>query len=94
MRVVRWGAIAVGAVLVVLAIIAGAGSRTATLRRLVVETLAARLDSEVELESFSVDTFPTVDVCGVGLVVRLRGARDVPPLIRIQSFAIQGGMFI
>ncbi len=77
----------------VLAIIAGAGSRTATLRRLVVETLAARLDSEVELESFSVDTFPRVAVRGAGLVVRLRGARDVPPLIRIQSFTLQGGMF-
>ena len=59
--------------LVILTIAASAGSRTETLRRLVVETLADRLDSDVELQSFSVDTFPTVDVRGQGLVIRLQG---------------------
>lgn len=92
-RAVRWTAIAVGAALVVLAVIAGAGSRTQTLRRLVVDTLADRLDSEIELAAFSVDTFPTVDIRGEGLAVRLRGARDVPPLVKIERFAITGGMF-
>lgn len=92
-RAIRWAAVAVGAVLVVLAIVAGAGSRTPTLRRLVVETLADRLDSEIELAAFSVDTFPTVDIRGEGLAVRLRGARDVPPLVRIERFTITGGMF-
>lgn len=91
-RMVRWTAIALGASLVALAIAAGAGSRTATLRRLVIETLADRLDSEVELASFSVDTFPTVDVRGERLVVRLQGRRDVPPLIRIERFHITGGI--
>jgi hypothetical protein len=93
MRVIRWSAIAVGAALVVLAIVAGATSRTPTLRRLVVETLSDRLNSEVELQAFSVDTFPAVDIRGEGLVLRLRGAGDLPPLIRIKSFAITGGMF-
>lgn len=93
LRVVRWTAMALGALLVVLAIVAGAGSRTATLRRLVIETLADRLDSEIELASFSVDTFPTVDVRGERLVIRLQGRRDVPPLIRIERFTITGGMF-
>ena len=46
---VRWVAIAVGAALVVLAVAAGAGSRTETLRRLIVETLSERLGSDVEL---------------------------------------------
>jgi hypothetical protein len=73
--------------------VAAAGSRTDTLRRLVVDTLSERLDSEVELQAFSVDIFPTVDVRGEGLVIRLRGARDVPPLITIKSFVIQGGIF-
>ena len=91
-RFVRWVVVAVGAALVILAIVAGAGSRTAVLRRLVIETLADRLDSDVELQSFSVDTFPTVDIRGEGLVVRLRAARDVPPLIKIRSFQITGGM--
>lgn len=92
-RVVRWSAIAVGALLVLLAIVAGAGSRTERLRTLVVETLSERLDSDVQLESFSVDTFPTVDIRGAGLQVRLRGAGDVPPLVRVERFAIQGGVF-
>ena len=56
-----------------LAIVAAAGSRTSTLRRLVIDTLAERLDSEVELQFFSVDLFPTVTVRGEGLSVRLRG---------------------
>ena len=75
-----------------LAIIAGVGSRTSVLRRLVIETLADRLDSEVKLDSFSVDLFPTVTVSGAGLSMRLRGHNDVPPLIEIRSFTIKGGL--
>ena len=76
----------------VLAIVAGAGSRTATLRQLVVETLEDRLDSDVELESFSVDTFPTVHITGTGLVLRLKSRPDVPPLVTIRSFTLDGGL--
>ena len=79
--------------LVALAVAAAAGSRTSTLRRLVIDTLAERLDSEVQLEVFSVDLFPTVTVRGEGLSVRLRGHDDVPPLLKIRSFAIKGGLF-
>jgi hypothetical protein len=92
-KIVRWVTIAAGGVLVTLAIIAAAGSRTSTLRRLVIETLSDRLDSEVQLESFSVDLFPTVDVRGQGLVVRLRGHDDMPPLLKIRGFIIKGGLF-
>ena len=56
-RIVRWVTAAAGAALVALTIVA-AGSRTSTLRRLVIDTLAERLDSEVELQFFSVDLFP------------------------------------
>ena len=51
------------------------------------------MDSDVELQWFSVDTFPTVDIRGEGLVVRLRGRQDVPPLVQVKSFRITGGMF-
>jgi hypothetical protein len=91
-RIARWGIVVTGGLLVVLAIAAGAGSRTATLRRLVVETLADRLDADVELESFSVDTFPTVHITGTGLVLRLRSRPDAPPLVTIRSFALDGGL--
>ncbi len=75
-----------------LAVIAGAGSRTAKLRQLVVDTLSDRLDSEVELASFSVDTFPTVHITGAGLSIRHKGRRDVPPLVTVRSFTIDGGV--
>ena len=76
-----------------LAIIAAAGSRSSILRRLVIDTLADRLDSEVKLDAFSVDLFPTVDVRGEGLVVQLRGHADMPPLLKIRGFVIKGGLF-
>ena len=93
--VARWATIAAGGLLVTLAIVAGVGSRTSVLRELVIETLADRLDSEVKLESFSVDVFPTVDVRGTGLVVRLSGHdhNTLPPLLSVKSFALKGGLF-
>ncbi len=91
-RATRWLISIVGGTLVLLAILAGAGSRTETLRRIVVETLGERLDSEVQLESFGVDTFPTVHVTGTGLVIRHKGRRDVPPLVSVRSFTLDGGL--
>lgn len=93
MRATRWTIAIVGGLLIVLAIIAGAGSRTATLRQLVIDTLSDRLDSEVELDAFSVDTFPTVHVTGTNLIIRHRGRRDVPPLVSVRAFALDGGLF-
>jgi len=91
-KIARWAGIAVLAALVTLTIIAGVGSRTSKLRQLVIDTLAERLDSDVELEAFSVDFFPTVAVSGAGLVVKLRGHDDVPPLFKIKSFEMTGGI--
>lgn len=91
-KIARWLAIGVAATLVVLAIAASAGSRTATLRAMVVDTLADRLDSDVELSAFSVDTFPTVTIQGEGLVIRHAGRTDVPPLIKVDAFRIEGGI--
>lgn len=92
LRVTRWAIAIVGGLLILLAIIAGTGSRTATLRQLVIDTLADRLDSEVQLESFSVDTFPTLHVTGTKLVVRHRGRKDVPPLVSVAAFQLDGGL--
>ena len=92
-RVARWAIAIVGGLLILLAIIAGGGSRTATLRQLVIETLAERLDSDVQLESFSVDTFPTVHVTGTNLIIRHKGRKDVPPLVSVTAFELDGGLF-
>jgi hypothetical protein len=92
LRATRWLIAVVGGMLVLLAVLAGAGSRTATLRQVVIDTLADRLDSEVELDSFSVDTFPTVHVTGGGLVIRHKNRHDVPPLVTVKSFTLDGGL--
>jgi AsmA-like C-terminal region len=88
----RWILIALGGILVALTIAAAAGSRTETLRRLVIDGLADRLDSEVELGAFSVDIFPTVTARGQGLVIRHKKRRDVPPLVTVGNFSMEGGI--
>ncbi len=94
LKTAAWVAAAVVGTLVVLTIIAAAGSRTEPLRKLVVATLEDRLDSDVELNAFSVDSFPAVTVRGDGLTVRLRTVTDpaVPPLIQIESFTVHCGI--
>lgn len=92
LRITRWAIAIVGGLLVLLAIIAGAGSRTGMLRQLVIDTLAERLDSEVQLDYFSVDTFPTVHVTGTNLIIRHKGRTDVPPLVSVASFELNGGL--
>lgn len=52
-----------------------------------VETLAARLDSEVTLESFEVSFLPQPAFVGRGLVVRYQGRTDIPPFIVIREFS-------
>jgi len=92
-RLVRWCIVAALGVLVTMAIVAGVGSRTSTLRKLVIDTLAERLDSEVELGSLSVDTIPSVHITGTALVIRHKNRRDVPPLVSVDSFTLDGGLF-
>src|SRR3990170_278497 len=53
----------------------------------VVETLAARLDSEVTLESFEVSFLPRPAFVGRGLVIRYQGRADIPPFIAIREFS-------
>ena len=58
-----------------------------------IDTLAERLDSEVELGSLSVDTIPSVHITGTALVIRHKNRRDVPPLVSVDSFTLDGGLF-
>lgn len=92
MRFAKWTAIVLCGLTIAVIIAVAIASRTEPLRRLVVTTLAERLDSDVELASFAVDAFPRLTVSGTGLVIRLRGRRDVPPLIEIGTFTVHGGM--
>jgi AsmA-like C-terminal region len=90
-----WALIALVGTAITLTIVAAAASRTEPLRKLVVATLSERLNSDVDLQSFSVDTFPRVVIRGEGLVLRLRATPttgDIPPLIQIKSFTVHCGV--
>jgi len=56
------------------------------LRSRLVNYLASKLDSEVELGDLHVRALPRMRVEGTNLVIRKHGRRDVPPLISIKSF--------
>jgi hypothetical protein len=93
LKAARWTSIAALATLVVLVVVATAASRTEPLRKLVVSTLADRLESDVELAAFSVDAFPRVVIRGNGLVLRLRGQpAGAPPLIEIDRFTVHSSI--
>lgn len=62
------------------------------LRQIVIDTLADRLDSDVELAELHVRIYPRVRVEGKGLVVRHKGRRDVPPLISADGFAVNADL--
>jgi hypothetical protein len=55
-------------------------------RLAIVNGLAARFESEVDLEAVRLGWFPHLAVRGTGLVLRHRGRRDIPPLFVIARF--------
>src|SRR3954471_1266198 len=65
-----------------------------TLRRRIVASLGERLDSDVELGDLSLRVYPTLRAEGSNLRIRRRGASpDLPPLIAIKSFHVDGSLF-
>ncbi len=62
------------------------------MRKRVIATLADRLDSEVELAKLDVRFLPSMHAEGAGLVVRHKGRRDVPPIISVKTFSVDGSL--
>jgi hypothetical protein len=58
----------------------------------VIETLADRLDSDVELAALSVRLYPRLHAHGSGLMVRHKGRTDVPPLISVDRFDVDADL--
>ena len=52
------------------------------------ETLADRLNAEVELGGLTLRAFPSLHATGVDLTIRHKGRTDVPPLIVVKSFTV------
>ncbi len=93
MKLVRWFIGIFGGVLVALWIFMAVGSRTPVLRQALVEAMRDKLDADLELQSFQVDTFPLVRITGSGLKLRLRDQRETQPLIEVASFDVQSGLW-
>lgn len=91
-KIARWAASLIALAFLLLIAVASIGSRTSTLRALATDALAERLDSTVELAAFSVDILPNVRIRGEGLVIRHKGRTDVPPLIKVDAFSVEGGL--
>ena len=92
MRVARWFIAIVGGVLVTLWAIALAGSRTSVLHDRLVEALSDKLNASVELDAFTVHTFPRLRITGDGLRIRLKGQQQPSPLIAVRHFEVAGGV--
>jgi hypothetical protein len=92
MRVLRCTIVIFGGLLVTLWIAALAASRTSVLRVKLVEALSEKLDADVELDGFAVDTFPTLRIKGDGLRLRLRGQTEPAPLLQVSHFEVAGGV--
>ena len=84
-------AVVTGGLLIALASVVPFSSETA--RRKVIEALSARLDAEVELAELRFRVLPQFHAEGIGLAIRHRGRRDVPPLISIKRFSAEGNVF-
>src|SRR4030095_573001 len=84
-------AVVIGGVLIALASVVPFSSETA--RRKIIQVLSARLDAEVELAELRFRVLPQFHAEGVGLAIRHRGRRDVPPLISIKRFSAEGNLF-
>ena len=51
------------------------------------------MDADVQLESFTVDSFPTLRIHGDNLKLRLKGQQQPAPFIEIRHFEVTGGLF-
>ena len=92
-KLVRWFIGIVGGVLVGLWIALAVVSRAPVLQKKFVEALDAHMDADVQLEGFTVDSFPTLRIHGDNLRLRLKGQQQSMPFIEIRHFEVTGGIF-
>jgi hypothetical protein len=93
MKLVRWFIGIVGGVLVGLWIALATVSRAPVLQAKLVQTLNDQLEADVQLEAFTVDSFPTLRIHGDNLKLRLKGQQQPAPFIEIAHFEVTGGLF-
>jgi hypothetical protein len=62
------------------------------IKQSLVNALAERFDSEVQLETMTISLLPRPRISGRGLVLRHKHRTDVPPLVTIASFSGEAGL--
>ena len=63
-----------------------------TLRDRLIHTLEERLDVDAELGSLTLRLYPEFRAVGTGLVLRSKTRPDLPPLIQIKTFTVDGNL--
>ena len=91
-RTVRRVAAGVAVAAVVLAALGLVAVRPAHFRNQIVGALSEQLDSHVEIAELDGSIFPSLKLTGTGLVVRHHGRTDVPPLITLRRFSVEGSL--
>ena len=92
-KLVRWFIGIFGGVLLGIWIALAVVSRAPVLQKRLVEALDAHMDADVQLEAFTVDSFPTLRIHGDNLRLRLKGQQQPMPFIEIRHFEVTGGIF-
>jgi AsmA-like C-terminal region len=57
-------------------------------RERVIEAIRQRYESDVELKSLDLHLYPRIHATGLGLILRLHGRTDIPPLVTVRKFTI------
>ena len=88
----KWWLILPGALIFLLVLVVGyvylcPQAMEERIRRLVVQSLAERFGSDVELKVLQIKVLPFINVTGEGLTLRYHGRKDVPPLIQMGKFS-------
>jgi len=81
-----------GLIVVLLLIAARVPFSSETLRQQVVATLGERLGADVALKELHIRVFPRFHAHGIGLEIRDKKRRDVPPLISVKTFEIHADL--
>jgi hypothetical protein len=84
----------VGAAVVIAAVVLSLPlALTPSLRGRLTRALGERFDSDVQLTGLRVSLLPHVHVSGTGVVLRLKGRTDTPPLITLASFTATANLW-
>ncbi len=92
LKLIRWTIAIIGSIPIGLWIAIGTLSRAPMLRQKLIAALSEKLDADVDLEAFEVETFPVLRIHGDNLKLRLRGQQERAHFIEIRHFEVRGGL--